>query len=80
LLFKGRSHLKQYVRNKPHKWGFKVFTRTGASGLMYDFEIYQGKGTCPETGLGFSRDIVMALTSELPEGKNFKVYFDSWFS
>lgn len=80
IAFKGRSHLKQYVRNKPHKWGFKVFTRAGASGLMYDFEIYQGKGTCPETGLGFSGDIVMALTSELPEEKNFKVYFDNWFS
>lgn len=47
---------------------------------MYDFEIYQRKGTCPETGLGFSGDIVMALTSELPKGKNFKVYFDNWFS
>ncbi|CAI6357360.1 unnamed protein product [Macrosiphum euphorbiae] len=31
IAFKGRSHLKQYVRNKPHKWGFKVFTRAGAN-------------------------------------------------
>lgn len=73
IAFKGRSHFKVLK-------GFKVFTRAGASGLMYDFEIYQRKGTCSETGLGFSGDIVMALTSELPEGKNFKVYFDNWFS
>ncbi|KAF0751882.1 piggyBac transposable element-derived protein 2-like isoform X1 [Aphis craccivora] len=66
IAFKGRSHLKQYFLPEP--------------GLMYDFEIYQRKGTCPETGLGFSGDIVMALTSELPKGKNFKVYFDNWFS
>lgn len=80
IAFKGRSHLKQYMRNKPHKWGFKVFTRAGASGIMYDFEIYQGKGTCSDYGLGFSGDIVMALASELPEGNNFKIYFDNWFS
>jgi hypothetical protein len=40
--FKGRSLMKQYNK-KPHKWGFKVFTRAGASGMMYDFEIYTGK-------------------------------------
>lgn len=78
--FKGRSNLKQYVKGKPHKWGFKVFMRAGESGMMYDFEIYTGKGTCEDFGLGFSGDIVMALTSELPEGKNFKLYFDNWFS
>lgn len=78
--FKGRSYLKQYLRNKPHKWGFKCFMRAGSSGLMYDFEIYTGKNTCEDVGLGFSGDIVMALTSSLPEEQNFKVYFDNWFS
>ena len=43
--FKGRSSLKQYVRNKPHKWGIKVFARAGSSGIVYDFEVYVGKGT-----------------------------------
>lgn len=42
--FKGRSSLKQYVKNKPHKWGIKVFARAGTSGNVYDFEIYRGKG------------------------------------
>lgn len=69
IAFKRRSHLKQYVRYKPHNWGFKVFTRAGASGLMYDFEIYQGKGTCPETRLEFSGDIVMALKVRYRRGK-----------
>ena len=32
--FKGRNALKQYIRNKPHKWGFKLFTRSGLSGIM----------------------------------------------
>lgn len=78
--FKGRNHLKQYVKNKPHKWGYKVFMRAGSSGLMYDFRIYEGRGTCEEVGLGFSGDIVMALCQTIPEGKNFKIFFDNWFS
>ncbi|KAK2716564.1 hypothetical protein QYM36_006895 [Artemia franciscana] len=27
--FKGRSVMWLYLQNKPHKWGFKVFTRAG---------------------------------------------------
>ncbi|XP_049798775.1 piggyBac transposable element-derived protein 3-like [Schistocerca nitens] len=78
--FKGRSGLKQYIRNKPHKWGYKSFTRAGASGMMYDFEIYVGKNTCSDRGLGLSGDIVLALTETLPEKQHFKVFADSWFS
>ena len=38
--FKGRNSMKQYMKSKPHKWGYKVFTRAGVSGLVYDFEVY----------------------------------------
>lgn len=73
--FKRRSSIKEYVKGKPHKWGFKAFTRAGASGLIYDFKIFIGKGTCEDKGLGFSSAIVLSLTQNLPAGKNFKVYF-----
>ncbi|KAG8228807.1 hypothetical protein J437_LFUL008728 [Ladona fulva] len=63
--FKGRSPMKQYARNKPNKWGFKIFMRAGASGIMYDFRPYIGKGTCADFGLGFSGDVVMALCESL---------------
>ncbi|XP_049762323.1 uncharacterized protein LOC126088237 [Schistocerca cancellata] len=78
--FTGRSDLKQYVKNKPHKWGYKSFTRAGASGMMYDFEIYVGKNTCSDRGLGLSGDIILAFTETLPEKQHFKVFADSWFS
>ena len=42
---KGQSSLKQYVTNKPHKWGIKLSACTGSSGIVYDFEMYVGKGT-----------------------------------
>jgi hypothetical protein len=44
--FKGRSSLKQYVRNKPHKCGVKFFARCGTSGIIYDFEICGKRNRC----------------------------------
>ncbi|KAG1924718.1 hypothetical protein F2P79_025976 [Pimephales promelas] len=49
----GKIGMKQYIKNKPHKWGIKVVTRAGVTGLVYDFEVYTGKGTVTnERGLG----------------------------
>ena len=39
ILFRGRSSLRHYMPNKPHKWGFKVFSRNGTSCILYDFEL-----------------------------------------
>ncbi|XP_049940854.1 piggyBac transposable element-derived protein 2-like [Schistocerca serialis cubense] len=77
--FKGHSSLKQYVKRKPHKWGIKVFARAGSSGILYDFEIYRGKGTVHnDTGLGISGDTVIRLVEGLPKYKNFEVFTDNW--
>lgn len=79
--FKGRNSLKQYVKNKPHKWGIKMFARAGVSGIVYDFEIYVGKETIKNaSSLGISGDIVIRLVENLPRNKNFKVFFDNWFT
>lgn len=40
---KGRSNLKQYLKNK---WVLNCFTHAGASGLTYDFDIHNGKAIC----------------------------------
>jgi hypothetical protein len=76
--FKGRSSLKQYVRNKHHKQGIKVFARTVSSGIVYDFEVYMEKGTVKNVyPLGISKDIVLRLVDVLPKGQNYKVFIDN---
>jgi hypothetical protein len=78
--FTGKSSLKQYIRNKPKKWGYKVWVRSGVSGYMYDFEIYQGAhGHRPEKNLGLCADVVMRLSQNI-QGKNHKLYFDNLFT
>ena len=32
--FKGQSIIQQYMPNKPHKWDFKIWGRSGTSGKI----------------------------------------------
>lgn len=47
--FTGRCSLKQYIPNKQTPWGFKLWGRAGITGVLHQFEVYQGhskKNTC----------------------------------
>jgi len=79
--FKGRYGMKQYIKNKPHKWGIKVFTRADVFGIVYDFEIYTGKGTVTnERGLGIGGEVALRLMREIPKGMNYNCFFDKCFT
>ncbi|XP_047105234.1 piggyBac transposable element-derived protein 4-like [Schistocerca piceifrons] len=64
---KARSYLKQYMPNKPHKYGYKLFVISGISGYAYDFEIFTGDENEPEKrvtreeDLGASANVVVRL-------------------
>lgn len=80
--FKGQINIKQYLPNKPKKWGIKLWILAGQSGMIYDFIIYQG----PETELkdiysqfGQGAGTVMQLSERIQQ-KNHGLYFDNFFS
>ncbi|CAH2098140.1 unnamed protein product [Euphydryas editha] len=62
--------LKQYLPNKPHKWGFKLFVLCNLSGFAYRFIIYSGKeaneGSSNNQNLGVVGQTVMNLLSVVP--------------
>ncbi|KAH8022498.1 hypothetical protein MRX96_054168 [Rhipicephalus microplus] len=81
--FTGRVAAKQFIRNKANPEGVKVFLRCSAESMARDFELYQGKGTgVPEEhkSLGLGGSIVMRLVKDLPLCRNFKCYFDNYFT
>lgn len=42
-----KSIMKQYLSNKPHKWGYKIFILANDKGMMYDFMLYIGNIDLP---------------------------------
>nr|CAH7765407.1 unnamed protein product [Callosobruchus chinensis] len=86
------GNLRQYIKNKPHKWGYKVFVIAGVSGIILDVIPYQESATFTElkgtkndvsayeNSLGVGASIVIALCRSLPDPANSVVYFDNYFS
>lgn len=76
--FKGRLDMKQYVKNKSLKWGFKFRHRcTSKSGYLYHFDLYLEKKENAKENLGGS--IVLVLT-ECIKYTNCPIFFDSFFN
>ena len=70
--------MKQYVKNKPIKWGFKFWLRCDAiTGYIYDFDSYAGRKNAPERCLGES--VVLDLTKIL-HGTGISFFADNCFS
>ena len=85
--FKGKHSLKRYVKNKPKKWGYKMWALAGISGYIYDFQLDGGLGvsgapiswTDAPKACGESGNVVLRLVEHLPPDKH-KVFFDNYFN
>ena len=73
--FKGKSITRQYMKNKPIKWGIKFWFRCG--GYLYKFDMYLGKKGNTKFGLGES--VVLSLCQKLKDMHCF-VFFDNSFT
>ena len=69
------------MRAKPHKWGFKIWGRSGVSEFLYDFSVYEGRAQRQEISeCGVSGDIVLKLTKTLPKNAGFIIFADNYFT
>lgn len=82
--FKGKLDVKQYVKGKPNPWGVKVFMLCGASGVVYDFIVYQGSTTELSSEnkqtFGVTGAFVLHLAARIPDGIGHKLFFDNYFT
>ena len=76
--FKGHNMMKQYIKNKPIKWGFKLWIRAGSSnGYVYEIDPYTGRKLLPEVCLGES--VVLSLSKSLI-GSGCHLFIDNFFN
>ncbi|XP_043226479.1 piggyBac transposable element-derived protein 3-like [Amphibalanus amphitrite] len=89
--YKGKTagNLRQYIRNKPDKWGFKLFSRASEDGFVHDMVLYQGKTTLQSHGvtmtsaeeaMGVTSQIVAALVSTMNLSSTTVVFADNYFT
>ena len=80
--YKDNHHCKKYIPKKPKRWGYKIFVLTDDKGIVYNFDIYCGKIHSVEgfPDIGASGNIVLKLASIVPPVKNYKLFFDNWFT
>ena len=75
---KGRLSFKQYIKNKPVRWGIKLWVLCEAkTGYVFNFQVYLGK----EEGAvehNLARRVVKHLLAPI-EGKYHNLYMDNFY-
>ena len=91
VAYKGKTagNLRQYIKNKPDKWGFKLFSRASEDGFIHDMILYQGASTIQAHGiplsseqeeLGATSQIVTVLASTMPDSTTNAIFADNFFT
>lgn len=81
---KAKHHLRQYMPNKPHKWGVKLFVLCDSHGFAFKFEVYNGAGdnvVLPDTpNVCATSNVVIRLSQTIPNFQHFILYFDNFYT
>lgn len=79
--FKGRLGFKQYMKDKPTKWGIKVFVLADATnGYVKTIQIYTGKSLdSTSSDIGLCTKVVLDLMSGL-EHTGLHLYTDNYYT
>ena len=76
---KGRYSFRQYIKDKPTKWGMKIWVLAcSVTGYTYDYSVYLGKSVMKSVfGLGY--DVTMNLCKSL-FGQGYKLFIDNFYT
>lgn len=76
----GHHGLKQFIRGKPIRFGYKLWALCASNGYCYKFVFYTGKETSKQPGLTLGSRVVTELLSCVPTPYEHAVFFDNFFT
>ena len=79
MLWRGRLIFRQYIKNKRHKYGIKIYELCTHDELVLSAEIYGGRGFNGVNNLGQTAAIVLKLMKPYLE-KRYHVFTDSYYN
>ena len=75
--YRGLHSAKQFITNKPVRFGYKIWMMCSSNGYPYNFEIYCGKYPNRTTPLG--SHVVSTMLQQITANENHVVFFDNIF-
>ncbi|CAG5024854.1 unnamed protein product [Parnassius apollo] len=79
VLWRGRLKFRQYIKNKKHKYGVKLYMLTESDGLILKFRVYAGSQDIEVAGKGHAEKVVMQLMEKhLQNGHS--LYMDNYYN
>ncbi|KAG5864001.1 hypothetical protein JTB14_007635 [Gonioctena quinquepunctata] len=79
MLWRGRLHFRQYIKNKKHKYGVKLYELCESDGLVMKIKIYCGKSEKTDHDLGHTTDVVLHLLEDYLD-KGYTLYMDNFYN
>ena len=70
-----------YQKDKPHPWGFKLFSIADMFGIVYLMHLHCGKfpQVPPHPNLGSTNNRVLWLIKNVPRDQGYHLYMDNYF-
>lgn len=76
--WRGRLIFKQYIKNKSHKYGIKMYKLCTVSGYILNMKIYTGKSLDNTSGKGHPEAVVINLQNYVNSGRT--LYCDNFYT
>lgn len=79
VLWRGRLSFRQYIKNKRHKYGIKLYELCTHDGFILNILVYTGKGTIVHQDKGHTYEVVMRLMEKYL-AKGHALFLDNFYN
>ena len=76
---KGRLTFRQYIPNKTHRYGVKLFKLCSLAGYTWSVKVYSGKSSAGEREIGLAKTVCKELMKDLVD-QGRTLYVDNFYS